>query len=248
MTSVDIALVVLVATMTAALVAGVVAVARRAGLPHRAAPRMGAAVAVAIAAWLAVTAGLAAAGWLARWNAAPPRVAFLPVTILATMLVLSRTRRFGTLLAALPRSWPIALQTFRVPVELLLWLLYLAGRIPERMTFAGWNFDVLVGLSAPLVAWMVSRGRVPRAGILAWNVAGLALLANIVTIAVRSAPGPANAGWGGVPNTVIVEVPFVWLPAFLVPLAAFGHVVSLRQVVRSAPRSTAPRLERVGRA
>jgi hypothetical protein len=29
-----------------------------------------------------------------------------------------------------------------------------------------------------------------------------------------------------------VEVPFVWLPAFHVPIAVFGNVASLRQVAR----------------
>jgi hypothetical protein len=85
-------------------------------------------------------------------------------------------------------------------------------------------------------AWAVARGRLGRAGVVLWNLAGLGLLANIVVIALRSAPGPLNAGWGGVPNTAIAEVPFVWLPAFLVPLAVLGHVVSLRQAMRAQER------------
>jgi hypothetical protein len=157
-------------------------------------------------------------------------VALLPVAVLVTMLLASRTRTFGQLVEVTPPAWPIALQTFRLPVEILLWALFVEGRIPERMTFAGRNFDVVIGLSAPIVAWAVARARLGRAGIVAWNVAGLLLLGNIVVIALRSTPGPFNAGWGGVANTAIAEVPFVWLPAFLVPLALFGHLVSLRQI------------------
>lgn len=233
MSPVDLALVALVATMAAVAIAGAAAGARRAGIPPGAAARLGLGVAIAVAGWLALTAGLAGAGLLAKFDTIPPRVALLPLSVLAAMLLLSRTQTFGRLLRAVPRAWPVALQSFRLPVELLLWALFQEGRIPERMTFGGRNLDVLVGLSAPLVAWAVSRGRMSRLAIAAWNVAGLGLLANIVVLALRSAPGPLNAGWGGVPDTVIAEVPFVWLPAFLVPLAAFGHFAALRQVAAS---------------
>jgi hypothetical protein len=69
------------------------------------------------------------------------------------------------------------------------------------------------------------------------------VLGNIVTIALRSAPGPANAGRGGVPNTAIAEVPFVWLPAFLVPVAVFGHVASLRRLAIAARGPGTPALD-----
>ncbi len=243
MTSADYGLGALALSMSGALVAGVVSGARRAGFPAGADARLGAGVAVALAAWLVFTIGLAAGGVLARWDTAPPRVAFLPLAVLATMILLSRTRTFGSLVEAVPPAWPIALQTFRLPVELLLWALFVEGRIPERMTFAGRNLDILVGLSAPLVAWAVSRGHLGRLVVAAWNVAGLGLLVNIVVIALRSAPGPLNAGWGGVPNTAIAEVPFVWLPAFLVPLAVFGHVVALRQAAAARGSSTRARMD-----
>lgn len=228
MSTADVGLIALVTAMAVISVAGVAGAARRAGFPH--ASRLAFGVAAAAVAWLALAAGLAGAGLLSRYDMAPPRVALLPLAFLASMLLLSRTGTFARLLGGAPREWPIALQSFRLPVELLLWVLFQEGRIPERMTFGGWNLDILVGLSAPVVAWAVWRGRMSKPAVAAWNVAGLGLLANIVVIALRSAPGPLNAGWGGVPNTAIAEVPFVWLPAFLVPLAVFGHVASLRQL------------------
>lgn len=233
MSAVDAGLIALVATMAIVAAAGVAAAARHAGLPSRQAPQLAAGVAAAVVAWLVVAAGLAGAGLLSRYDAAPPRVALLPLAFLTTMLLVSRTDAFARLLEGAPPAWPIALQTFRLPVELLLWSLFQEGRIPERMTFGGRNFDVLIGLTAPLVAWAVSRGRMGRTAVAAWNVLGLGLLANVVVIALRSVPGPLNAGWGGVQNTVIAEVPYVWLPAFLVPLAVFGHVASLRQLLAS---------------
>lgn len=243
MSAVDLGFGALVLAMAGLLVRGVAAATRRAEASAGAA-RLAGTVSALIAGWLVFTVALASAGVLARWEATPPRLVLLPLAVLGTMFLAGRTTTFGQLLDATPPAWPIALQAFRLPVELLLWALFVDGRIPERMTFAGRNLDVLVGLSAPLVAWAVARGRLPRAGVVAWNLAGLGLLANIVVIALRSAPGPLNAGWGGVPSTVIAEVPFVWLPAFLVPLAVFGHVVSLRQVARGRVQGRRPaRLE-----
>jgi hypothetical protein len=237
MTPIDYAVGALTLFMAGLLVTGTAGTASRASLPRATAVRLGVGTGAAIAGWLVFTAWLAAAGRLAKWDTVPPRVAFLPLSVLATMLVVSRTHTFGRLVEALPLAWPIALQTFRVVVELLLWGLFTQGRIPERMTFGGRNFDILVGLSAPLVAWGVATGRIRRVGAVVWNIAGLALLANIVVLALRSAPGPFNAGWGGVSNTAIAEAPFVWLPAFLVPLAVAGHVVSLRQALAARGRS-----------
>jgi hypothetical protein len=235
----DAGLVLLTVVMAATVAAGLAAGARRVQPGAGRTSGVAAGAAAAILGWLAITAGLASRGLLARYDSVPPRLAFLPLAVIATMLLLSRTSTFARLLVVVPRAWPIALQVFRVPVELLLWGLFLEGRIPERMTFGGWNYDILVGLSAPAVAWAVWRGRLGPVAVAAWNVAGLGLLANIVVIALRSAPGPLDAGWGGVPDTVIAEFPFVWLPAFLVPLAVFGHVTALRQLVRSAPPSAA---------
>jgi hypothetical protein len=239
MTSTTLAFVALVALMGAVLVIGLVAAARRAAMPPRAVTRLGAAVAAAIVAWLALAFFLARAGVFRAFDAAPPRVVLLPLTVLATMLVLSRTRRFQRLLAAAPWSWPIGLQAFRVAVELVLWKLHTEGRIPVQMTFEGRNFDILVGATAPLVAWAVARGHAGRGPILAWNLVSLGLLANIVGVAMTSFPGPLNAGWSGGSSALVAEAPFVWLPGFLVPLAVFGHVASLQQL-RAAAAGRSP--------
>lgn len=219
-----------VALTAGALLLGLRAVAARSGDPSlRSLP--GAATG-AIAAWLALSAGLAHSGVLARFDVAPPRVLLLPLTALASLALLSRTDRMKRLLAATPRAWPIALMSFRLPVELMLWQAYREGAVPRHLTFEGRNFDVLVALSAPLVAWAVARGRLGARAVVVWNVAGLALLANVVGMAVTSVPGPARLDWPGPPMTLVATAPFVWLPAFLVPVAAFGHVLSLLSLRR----------------
>ena len=187
---------------------------------------LGRRVAIVISMWLAFLALFAGSGALGDFDARPPRMFLVLPPALIAVVVASRRLSFD----AIPRSWPVLLETMRVPIELVLYLAFVNGRIPEHMTFAGRNFDVLVGLSAPLVAWAIAKGRLGRIGVIAWNVASLALLTNIVILAVTAIPGPLQRAWPGPPNTIVTTFPFVWLPGFLVPVALFGHLVSLREL------------------
>jgi hypothetical protein len=86
---------------------------------------------------------------------------------------------FRGLHAEIPPGQPVALQAFRVGVELALWRLHAEGVAPVQVTFDGRNFDALVGLTAPAVAVGIASGRVgPRLAI-AWNLIGLALLVGV---------------------------------------------------------------------
>ena len=39
------------------------------------------------------------------------------------------------------------------------------------------------------------------------------------------------------PNSFVASMPYIWLPAFLVPLAWGLHVLSIRQIRAGAPES-----------
>jgi hypothetical protein len=68
--------------------------------------------------------------------------------------------------------------------------------------------------------------------VLAWNVLGLALLVNIVAIAILSLPGPLRVFLAGPPNVLVLRVPYVWLPGFLVMVALAGHILVFRALRR----------------
>lgn len=237
MDAADVAMFALALVMAALLATGTAAATRRAGDRH--ALRVGLCVLAVVCGWLGVVTALAFGGVFADPMALPPRVFFLPLTAFITIALVLRSARARRLIPAVPRHWPIAAQTFRVGVELALYALYAVGRAPEQVTFAGRNFDVVVGASAPLVAWLVATGRAGRGWGIGWNVAGLAVLANTVVTIVTSAPGPLHLDWDGPSLTAITDWPIVWLPALLMPTAVFLHVVSLRQML--AVQSKTPR-------
>jgi hypothetical protein len=188
-------------------------------------------VVAGLSAWLLLGALLASAGVLSNWTARPPRMALLAPTALLAGFVLSRTSTARAMIASTPLAWPVAFQTFRVLVELVLFALYRTGRAPVQVTFEGRNLDVLVGLTAPLLAWWVARRRSAPGLVVTWNVLGLAMLANTVFTVVTSLPGPQHLHWPGAPFTAPATWPVVWLPSFLAPLAATLHAVSLQQTI-----------------
>lgn len=188
----------------------------------------------------AVGLGLAMSGVFHHFDARPPRLLLFALGTMVLGVGLARTPPLRRALDAAPLWKWVALQSFRLPLELLLHALFAAGLVPRQMTWEGQNFDVLVGLSAPALAWLVFRQRAPRWLLIGWNVASSGLLINVVRIAVTSFPGPLHASWGSDPFTLVADAPWVFLPGFLVPLAAWGQLATARGLSRTKPLSSAP--------
>jgi hypothetical protein len=68
-----------------------------------------------------------------------------------------------------------------------------------------------------------------------WNVLGLLLLINIVTVAILATPRIRYFGDDHL-NTWVTYTPFVWLPAVMVLAALAGHLIIFRaRRVRRGP-------------
>ncbi|MEO8588376.1 MAG: hypothetical protein ABI432_03330 [Flavobacteriales bacterium] len=71
---------------------------------------------------------------------------------------------------------------------------------------------------------------------MAWNIACIGLLVNIVARAVLSAPFPFQQLAFDQPNIAVLYFPFVWLPCCVVPLVLLAHLATLRKLlVREVP-------------
>jgi hypothetical protein len=222
------------AVLVAALAAGGAALAPAAdGVPGpaRRAPRLATAAAVA-AAWMAIWIVVARSGALLQFQRRPPPLLLMMVATVAAGVALGASP-LGARLSRLPLALLVGFQAFRLPLELVMHGAARAGAMPVQMSFAGWNFDVVTGASAVIVAGLVASGRAPRALVMAWNAVGIALLAIIGAIAVASTPLVHAFGTDpAVVNTWVGEAPFVWLPTVFVTLAIAGHVVVTRRLLR----------------
>lgn len=184
-----------------------------------------------ISLWIIFISVFALKGFFSDFSTLPPRMFIVLIAPLPVVVWLTFRPGFRPILDKTPGSWLIYIQSFRVIVELLLWLMFILGIAPIQMTFEGLNFDILVGLTAPLFAYFIYTKRKWSTKLLIyWNFAGLLLLGNIVTIAILSFPTPLRQFMNDPPNTALAEFPFIWLPGILVVIAYSMHFFSLRKL------------------
>jgi hypothetical protein len=191
-----------------------------------------------IAAWLGYAGVMGYSGIVGDPTRMPPGVFLLLTPIIGFVaIVLGRSRVGGYLAASLPLGLIFLLQSFRIGVELTLSSLHEAGLTTRLMTLAGGNVEILIGLSAPFIALIATRGAAGRRVALVWNVVGLLSLLNVAARAVLTAPGPLNLIHAELPNVALGQFPFTYIPGFMAPLAMMLHVLAFR-ALRAA--NTAP--------
>jgi hypothetical protein len=183
--------------------------------------------------WLLFQAVLALGGFY-QVITAPPRVfAFgaAPALVLIVLYFVFFRRDF---IEALPLKILTILNIVRIPVELVLLWLFQQKLVPQAMTFEGSNFDVLSGLTAPIVYFIAFRaGTTNRSLLIVWNIFALLLLFNVVITAILAFPGPLQQIAFDQPSIGVTYFPIIWLPTVIVPIVLFCHLASLWKLRRS---------------
>lgn len=120
----------------------------------------------------------------------------------------------------------------RIPVEMVLSLLFHHGVVSVYMTYEGTNFDLFSGLTAPMVAYLAFRTTPNKKLLLGWNILCLLLLLNVVLTAIFALPSPLQKLSFEQPNIAVLHFPFNLLPAVVVPTVFFGHLAAIRQLTK----------------
>ncbi|SEL02312.1 hypothetical protein SAMN04488505_1011334 [Chitinophaga rupis] len=189
-------------------------------------------VLAAITGWLLLQAVIGLTGFYTVTNSRPPHFLFLTFPPLLFILSLFITRKGRQWLDSLNIKTLTLLHMVRIPVEIVLFLLFTYKTVPSLMTFEGRNFDIISGLSAPLIYLLCfSKHKTRRSALLVWNLVCLGLLINIVAIAVLSAPLPFQQLSFEQPNRAILYFPYIWLPGFVVPVVLLSHLAAMRQLL-----------------
>jgi hypothetical protein len=158
-----------------------------------------------------------------------PIAIFLPVIIGAPVLLLSK--RVGQVLVAMPTSWLVALQLYRIFGS---WALaaWLRGVEPGVWALPAGTGDLLTGLFALPAAIAVASGTAQgRKAAIIWNIFGLADFAIAIALGMMLTPGRFQLIVSSVPFNAGVY-PDVLTPAFVVPSSILLHTLSLRQLCR----------------
>ena len=159
-----------------------------------------------------------------------PLAIFLPVMIGAPLLLLSK--RVGQVLDAMPASWLVALQLYRVFGS---WALAagLRGVLPAVFALPAGIGDVLTGLFAVPAAIAVATGTAQgRKAAIFWNILGLADFTVAIILGLITSPGRFQLIVPNVPSIGAGAYPDVLTPAFVVPSSILLHALSLRQLRR----------------
>ena len=198
------------------------------------------AVAVYLTVWLAFI-------WYNAVNGAfvpgASRVPRLPIAIFVPIIVwtivLVRLKAIGTLLDAMPATWLVGLQVYRIfgGIFLVVWA---NGGAAGEFAWPAAIGDMMTGIMAlPTALLLASREQGRRAAI-AWNIFGILDLVVAVTTGFLSSPGPWQMFGFHLSAPQLGIYPTVMIPAFAVPSSILLHVLSLRQL-RRLEAKTAPR-------
>ncbi len=222
----------LTAVIAIILVLGVRATARRAFADQAQQNKVVLRAVAVLAIWLVFITVMSVTGFY-NSTAMPPRVPlFLVFPAFAFTGFFFLSGRNRQLITAVPAHWPVYFQSFRIAVELLLLGLAVKGMIPKEASFEGYNFDVVIGITAPLVGWLAyTRKAISNMVLRLWNIAGFCTLAIVVFIFISHAYYPQV--WHK-QESIISQgfglFPYTYLAGFLMPAAVFMHVLSLKKI------------------
>ena len=183
--------------------------------------------------WLLLQTVVSSTGFYTVTQTFPPRFALLlgiPVLFIIGMFSTNKGRVY---IDSLDMKYLIMIHLVRIPVEIVLYLLFLYKKVPVGMTFEGANFDILSGITALIIVWLYHKKRLlSKKVLLVWNFMCLLLLLTIVVKAVFSAPFAFQQFAFEQPNVAVLYFPYVWLPCCVVPLVLFSHLAAIRKLLK----------------
>ncbi len=146
----------------------------------------------------------------------------LPIAILCITVARIKSLREGFHQVSL--SLLVGVHTVRL-LGITFIVLYAAGRLPAPFApVAGWG-DIFVGLTAPLIAWLVHRqGANARPIVWIWNIVGIVDLIVAVGLGATSSPSPLRLIFAEPSSAIMTTLPWLLIPGFLVPLLFTVHI------------------------
>lgn len=182
--------------------------------------------------WVVYLVTLSSTGIIHDFELPPKMPLFVVLPALFIITFLLTRPATGKLLENAPLHLLIGFQSFRIIVELIIWLAFRNDLIPLEATFEGYNYDILVGITAIPIAFYAYKGKVSRGILMFWNVAGLIILANTVRVFVLSAffPDLIGAESSSV-DVLFVTPPLLFIAGIYMPLAVLLHGMTIKKLI-----------------
>lgn len=162
------------------------------------------------------------------------RPLFAPNIMLAFILLFFAIKRILSIpslqeaFQKVPLHWVFMVQTFRVMGVGFL-TLYFMKVLPGEFAIPTGVGDVLIGISAPLVAYFYTlHTSYTRKLAIFWNYLGIADLLMAISLGILTYSKPFQVIPTEIPNDPIALYPLIIIPVFAVPLSLLLHLFSLR--------------------
>ena len=144
------------------------------------------------------------------------------------MKFISGSQIFSKVIDSLPNHWIIGIQLYRL-LGIIFISLWLAGSMPAEFAIPAGVGDMIVGLSAPVVAYFIlKKFQFAKKIAVLWNYVGIADLIIAMIMGPLTAPTLVQMLSFDAPNELIISYPLVTIPTFAVPFAFLLHLISLR--------------------
>lgn len=187
---------------------------------------------ILIVLWSIAQSILAYSGFYQITDSIPPRfgLVLLPSTFLIIFGLLPNQQKW--MLKERNTKISTFLHSIRLPVEIVLFGLFTYHMIPKLMTFEGRNFDILMGITSPIIGVLFLNQKIGKQGLLIWNLVGLLLILFILFNGVLSSELPFQLFGYEQPNRGVNYFPFVLLPATIVPIVIWTHLSDIIKLTR----------------
>ena len=127
-----------------------------------------------------------------------------------------------------------SIHLLRIPMEFILYNLWINKLVPREMTFEGMNFDLYFAISTIfiLIVGLIWKDFYKSNIFRFWNFLGICFLLNVLIIGIISSPLPLQLIAHKNPNLAVLHFPYSLLPAVVVPVIILAHILSLRNYLK----------------
>jgi hypothetical protein len=199
---------------------------------------------IVLGGWFFLALALSAAGFYHVQSGEMPTIQFgLVPPILIGAWLIWRSETMARIIDAIPQPWLIGIPFYRA-LGVIFLILYAGDKLPGLFALPAGIGDMIIGLSAPLVALAYAKSPLRTAGLVRiWNVLGILDLTIAVSTGFITAPSRLFTVDFQPNSDLMTVLPLVLVPVYLVPLSIVLHLASLAKLHRdTAPVVSAKRV------
>lgn len=189
-------------------------------------------IGIGLVAWYFLVFFLGKIGFFGQVVIFVPFMAFAFVVLAILVKVLYGNSFLRSTFEAIPVHWLIGVQIFRVMGYGFL-TFYFLGLIPGEFAIPTGVGDLIIGFTAPLVAYLYVKKRARSLAVI-WNWVGIGDLVLALTLGTFTYPRPFQVIPTQPDNALVALFPLVLVPLFAVPVSILLHLFTLRAIRRSA--------------